>query len=88
MTLKEKFLNSGCEKGYINLNEYRAENNVKIAEDFAIRFAIWKEMQATQDDNGFYYGESRIGVSRENPVDIHQLLEIYKEQKQLLKKYY
>jgi hypothetical protein len=41
MTLKEKFLNSNCEKGYVNLNKHRAENNVKIADEFAIGFAEW-----------------------------------------------
>jgi hypothetical protein len=41
MTLKEKFLNSPCELGYINTNEHRAENNVKIADEFAIGFATW-----------------------------------------------
>jgi hypothetical protein len=41
MTLKEKFLNSNCEKGYVNLNEHRAESNVKIADEFAIGFAEW-----------------------------------------------
>lgn len=41
MTLRDKFLNSPCEKGYINTNIYRAENNVKIADDYAIEFASW-----------------------------------------------
>ena len=49
----------------------------------AIEFSLWKEDNAVSDGNGLYYGESRIGVSRENPVDIYQLLEIYKEQKKL-----
>ena len=51
MTLKEKFINSACEKGYINTNEYRAENNVKIAEEFAIYFANWYEFMLRQSDN-------------------------------------
>jgi hypothetical protein len=51
MTLKEKFLNSPCEKGYVNTNVYRAENNVKIAEQFAINFANWYEFTLRQSDN-------------------------------------
>jgi hypothetical protein len=43
MTLKEKFLNSPCEKGYVNTNVYRAKNNVKIADDYAIDFLEWCE---------------------------------------------
>ncbi len=50
---------------------------------FAIEFALWKEDNAVSDDNGLYYGESRIGVSRKNPVNIYELLEIYKKQKGL-----
>jgi hypothetical protein len=89
MKLKEKFQNVEIciESQLLNLkyDEYMncVDDCVEIADDFAIGFAIWKEMQATQDENGFYYGESRIGVSRENPVDIYQLLEIYKKEKGL-----
>lgn len=41
MTLKEKFLNSPDEQGLTNLNITRAENNVKIADDYAVEFAEW-----------------------------------------------
>jgi hypothetical protein len=51
MTLRDKFLNSPCEKGYINMNIYRAENNVKIAEQFAINFANWYHFMIEQVDN-------------------------------------
>lgn len=51
MTLKEKFLNSPCELGYVNTNVHRAENNVKIAEQFAINFANWYEFTLRESDN-------------------------------------
>ena len=79
MTLKEKFRNA--EERYFE--EALVETNIKISDEFAANFALWKEVNASQDINGDYYGESRIGVSRENPVDIHQLLEIYKIKKGL-----
>ena len=41
MTLKQKFKNSPDADGFINPNESRAENNVKIAEYFAIQFFDW-----------------------------------------------
>jgi hypothetical protein len=86
MTLKEKFEqftyysegNNPMERQY--QREDNAKECEKIAEEFAIGFALWKEAQVTQDDNGLYYGESRIAVSRKNPVDIYKLLEIYKKE--------
>jgi hypothetical protein len=89
MTLQEKFLpfvdwmdlQDDCtDRNWALRNANGCE---KIADEFAIGFALWKEDNAVSDGNGLYYGESRIGVSRENPVDIYELLEIYKEQKQL-----
>ena len=41
MNLKEKFINSPDADGFINTNESRAENNVKIAENFAVQFFDW-----------------------------------------------
>jgi hypothetical protein len=85
MTLKEKFhqwlkTDPFGSKDRVTLREVECE---AIAEEFAIGFALWKEGQVTQDDNGLYYGESRIAVSRKNPVDIYKLLEIYKKEKGL-----
>jgi len=67
------------------------ENNIDItdailaceeeAEKFAIEFALWKET-IMQDENGFYYSESRAQISRNNPVNIQILLEIYKKQQE------
>lgn len=74
MNLKEKF--EYAEERYFE--EAIIETQVKIAEDFAIGFALWKET-IEQDDNGMYYSESRAHVSRKNPVNIKQLLEIYKK---------
>jgi len=83
MTLKEKFKQIDIklsENHSTKVVEREAEIMEKIAEEFAIEFALWKEAQVTQDDNGLYYGESRIAVSRKNPVDIYKLLEIYKKE--------
>ncbi len=67
------------------------ENNIDItdavlaceeeAEKFAIDFALWKET-IMQDKNGLYYSESRAQISRNNPVNIQILLEIYKKQRE------
>ena len=84
MTLKEDFKEVllAYEANEITLS--RAYNSCnETAENFAARFSLWKEDNAVSDGNGLYYGESRIGVSRENPIDIYQLLEIYKEQNKL-----
>lgn len=67
MTLKEKFLNSNCEKGYVNLNQHRAESNVLIADEFAIGFAEW-----------CFRHYSEIPCE-----DTFELLEIYKKEKGL-----
>jgi hypothetical protein len=55
----------------------------EIADELAIGFALWKEANVLQDENGMYYSESRIQVSRNNPVDINQLMIIYKKEKGL-----
>jgi hypothetical protein len=52
-------------------------------DDFAIAFAEWKERNAMQNEDGLYYGESRIQVSRKNPITLKELLEIYKKEKGL-----
>ena len=39
-----------------------------------------------KDENGNYYGESRIGVSRKNPVNIHSLMDVYLDEKRLWNK--
>lgn len=67
------------------------ENNIDIttailycekeAEKFAIDFALWKET-IMQDENGLYYSESRAQISRNNPVNIKKLLEIYKKRQE------
>ena len=70
-TLKEKFLNSPCELGYVNTNVHRAENNVKIAEDYAIEFAEW--FINSWCLHSLSYGD----------ITIKQSLEIFKKQKGL-----
>jgi hypothetical protein len=68
MTLRDKFLNSPCEKGYINMNIYRAENNVKIADDYAIEFLNW------------YISKSSILDIKYIGKTSKELLEIYKKE--------
>lgn len=72
MTLKQKFLNSPCEKGYVNTNEHRVENNIKVADEYAIGFAIWLLKKSEKYD-------SYLKLIR----DSKQLLEIYKKEKGL-----
>jgi len=83
MTLKGKF-DSPIMRSFLVRDEIEEtkEQCEKIAEDFAIGFALWKET-IEQDDNQLYYNESRIQVSRNNPINIYNLLEIYKTQKGL-----
>ena len=57
-----------------------------MAKEFAKDFALWKEYQVQQDEDGNYYGESRIGVSRKNPVNIHSLMDVYLDEKRLWNK--
>lgn len=49
MTLKQKFKNSPDKDGWIDQNESRAKNNVKIAEDFAICFHDWAKNVKTSE---------------------------------------
>ena len=84
MTLKENFKEVLLTYEANEINIERAYNSLnETAENFAARFALWKEINASQDINGDYYGESRIGVSRNNPINIYQLLEIFKTEKGL-----
>ena len=76
MTLKEKFLNSPCEKGFVNTNVYRAESNVKIADDYAIEFAEWV------CGNCFNIFNNRF-LYKDEEYSTKELLEIFKEEKGL-----
>jgi hypothetical protein len=67
----------------IEMHDKGFDSVEQLNDEYAIEFALWKETQVTQDDNGLYYGESRIAVSRKNPVDIYKILEIYKKEKGL-----
>jgi hypothetical protein len=59
---------------------------VEVVKDFAKDFALWKEFQVQQDEDGNYYGESQIGVSRKNPVNINSLMDVFLEEKRLFNK--
>ena len=75
MTLKEKFLNSPCELGYINANIHRIENNEKIADNYAIDFARWIRLNAFEVIKGWMI-EDKFYTDKE-------LLEIFKKEKGL-----
>jgi hypothetical protein len=79
MTLKEKFLNSPCELGYVNTNEYRAENNVKIADYYAIEFLEWF------DKNCYARGENSflLWANDDEPLTPKELLDKFKKEKGL-----
>jgi hypothetical protein len=84
MTLKEKFLNSPCEKGYVNTNVYRAKNNVKIADDYAIDFLIWASQFALQrfnEDRWQVLGLMDFGFTK--TVSTREILEEFKKEKGL-----
>lgn len=73
-------------EAWVNANasdKTKVKELVEVAKEFAKDFALWKEFQVQQDEDGNYYGESRIGVSRKNPVNIHSLLDFYLEEKAL-----
>lgn len=67
--------------------EVKTEQLVEIAKELAKNFAIWKEYNTCQDHQGNYYSESRIGVSRKNPVNIDSLMTLFLEQERLFNKY-
>lgn len=77
--LPKLFVNAILDYNNNEIDITRAINScAETAEDFAIGFALWKET-ISQDDNGMYFSESRAQISRNNPVDINKLLEIYKK---------
>jgi hypothetical protein len=67
-------------------DETKERELLEVVKEFAKDFALWKEYQVQQDENGNYYGESRIGVSRKNPVNIHSLMDVYLNEKRLWNK--
>jgi DNA-binding transcriptional regulator YhcF (GntR family) len=76
-------------QAWVNANasdNVKVKELVEIAKEFAKDFALWKEYQVQQDEDDNYYGESRIGVSRKNPVNIHSLMEVYLDEKRLWNK--
>ncbi len=60
---------------------------VEVAKEFAKDFALWKEYQVQQDEDGNYYCKSVSAVNKKNPVNIHSLMELYLEEKRLFNKY-
>ena len=86
MTLRDNIYDKIQFEVYVNESncvdgiQYASNSVEKIADEFAVGFALWKESNVLQDENGMYYSESRIHVSRNNPVDIHELLQIYKQE--------
>ena len=70
-------------KNLVSVIKQAIEMENQQQDDFAIGFAEWKERNAMQNEDGLYYGESRIQVSRKNPITLKELLEIYKKEKGL-----
>ena len=66
--------------------EVKTEQLVEIAKDLAKKFALWKEYNTCQDHHGNYYSDSRLGVSRKNPVNIDSLMILFLEQERLYNK--
>jgi hypothetical protein len=84
MTLKKDFEEVLLAYETKEINISRAVNSLnETAENLVVNFTLWKENNALQDINGNYYGESRIGISRNNPINIYELLEIYKKDNKL-----
>jgi len=85
MKLKDKIYEGIHFETYINESNcidgiQDAANRIEtISDNFAIEFALWKET-IMQDENGLYFSESRAQISRNNPVDIQELLKIYKNE--------
>jgi hypothetical protein len=71
MTLKEKFLKASVIEGIADNSEVIAATNATIADDFAIDFAEWIDI------NYFVYN------TWDKDVSIKELLEIYKKEKGL-----
>lgn len=67
--------------------EVKADQLFEIAIDLAKKFAIWKEYSTCQDHQGNYYSESKIGVTRRDPVNIDSLMKLFLEQERLFNKY-
>ena len=57
---------------------YCLEKSKKIA----CEFALWKET-IMQDENGMYFSESRAQISRNNPVNMNGLFDVFINQKSL-----
>lgn len=97
MTLKEKFLPFVDDIDLINdipnkeFGLRNADKCEKIADDYAIEFAEWKDDNFLMYGNKTYYAKTSYFdvtkyVGKEKPTKYYttkQLLEIYKEQKKL-----
>jgi len=76
--LPKLFVNAILDYNNNEIDITRAINScAETAEDFAIEFALWKET-IMQDENGLYFSESRAQISRNNPVNIKKLLDVFK----------
>jgi hypothetical protein len=77
-------------EAWINANaseKTKVKELVEVAKDFAKDFALWKEYQGQQDEDGNYYCKSVSSVNKKNPVNIHSLMELFLEEKRLFNKY-
>lgn len=77
-------------EAWINANASNKVKTIEIFEavkEFAKDFALWKEYQVQQDDDGNYYSQKNILISENKPVNIHSLLDIYLDEKRLWNKH-
>ena len=79
MKLKDKFLNSPDEQGWTNPDISRAENNVKIADDFAIKFARF----VGNHIYSYYENDTWSNDLEKKDLTTKELLEIFKKEKGL-----
>jgi hypothetical protein len=73
-------------EAWVNANASDKSKTIEIfevAKEFAKDFALWKEFQVQQDENGNYYGENLMKLNIKYPVNIHSLMDIYLEEKEL-----
>lgn len=77
-------------KAWVSANasgKTKVKELVEVAKEFAKDFALWKEYQVQQDENGNYYDEKSILISKNKSVNIDSLMDIYLDEKRLWNKY-
>ena len=76
-------------EAWINANASNKVKTIEIFEavkEFAKDFALWKEYQIQQDDNGNYYSKKNIPINENKPININSLMDVYLDEKRLWNK--